>query len=175
MKEKIQIKRVLLGATATSAVAIEVGKPLPGTISLPVSEIYISNFVKKSSANDTQYLAELVANFESTVGPIKPMKVKLAVATNTDVLSKRGIASCRTGGGTAAGGINGKTGMMVNPVFTTVVAPSITAPQGSTFVKNLGCACQVGWKRLQLSKASSNPTWSGTGTTALAAFTCIKE
>lgn len=97
--EKIQLQKVLLGSVVGSAVALEVGKPIPGTTSAVVSEISISNFVKKSSADDIQYSADLVASFAEGSGPIKPLKVRLSLSTNSSAITQRAVVSCQAGGG----------------------------------------------------------------------------
>jgi len=101
---KLILNKVLLGDTIGSSTAIEVGQSLPGIKGNPVREIYISDFVKKSAADDTLYTANLYATFDTNpkFGAIKPIKIKMNLKTNTVGITSRSIVSCSSGDGIVA-------------------------------------------------------------------------
>lgn len=201
LKEKISLNKVLLGSDASSAVAIEVGKPIPGSGSVAIKEIYISDFVKKSVTDDTKYVADLFAVFDEKLGPLKPLKVRLSISTNTSALTQRGIQDCNAGLASSGGGSGG--GTMEDQVPSTmagvcaqkisfpngspvtyqnphlVVAPAVTV-NGSNSWSTKSCACLSGWQKVLVSDSPSYGAGVGaalfsTGGGGIRVYSCIKE
>jgi len=184
---KLQLNKVMLGEVAGSSIALEVGENLSGVKNNPVKEIYISDFVKKSASDDTQYTANLYATFETNpkFGAIKPIKVKMNVKTDAAGITSRAIASCSAGDGAAvaevpAGTVGGwceeertYTGMQLDKSASTQW-PAIYIYNRYDWISNPVCRCDTGWNRKAIT-SGGGAALRGGHSNVWVNYTCIKD